>query len=268
MLATIAFSLNHGDAKVLIVDAGHTRRWSSRPWAECDSARRRSISRRPMQPALPSARSATRRSSPTGDPEFAWPGTARTSGSRSACSTRRAPPAIPRGAVYSHRGAYLSALGNALTFGLTYDSIYLWTLPMFHCSGWTYPVGGRAAGGTQVCLRKVEPAQIFRLHRRAPGHAPVRRADRAEHARCTRPPSSACPSHQRCVRTGGAAPPSTRPRAPWRPSGFEVTHLYGATETYGPGSTCVFQPEWNALPPEQRYARWRARASPIRWSRT
>ena len=67
----------------------------------------------------------------------------------------------PKGVVYHHRGAYLNALGNALTFGLTPHSVYLWTLPMFHCSGWTYTWAVTAAGGTHVCLRKVDPALIF-----------------------------------------------------------------------------------------------------------
>src|SRR5206468_1941391 len=67
----------------------------------------------------------------------------------------------PKGVVYHHRGAYLNALGNALAFRLTADSVYLWTLPMFHCNGWTYPWAVTAAGGTHVCLRRVEPARIF-----------------------------------------------------------------------------------------------------------
>ena len=88
----------------------------------------------------------------------------------------------PKGAVYSHRGAYLGALANALTFKLDHESRYLWTLPMFHCSGWTYTWAVTAAGGTHVCLRKVEPKRIFDCHRRASHHAHVRGADRAQHA--------------------------------------------------------------------------------------
>jgi acyl-CoA synthetase (AMP-forming)/AMP-acid ligase II len=67
----------------------------------------------------------------------------------------------PKGVVYSHRGAYLAALGNALTFKLDHESRYLWTLPMFHCSGWTFTWGVTATGGTHVCLRRVEPRRIF-----------------------------------------------------------------------------------------------------------
>jgi fatty-acyl-CoA synthase len=72
----------------------------------------------------------------------------------------------PKGVVYSHRGAYLNALGNALAFGLSPRTVYLWTLPMFHCNGWTYPWAVTAVGGTHVCLRRIDPALIFRLIRR------------------------------------------------------------------------------------------------------
>src|SRR5207302_7086478 len=67
----------------------------------------------------------------------------------------------PKGVVYHHRGAYLNALGNAITFGLDRHSVYLWTLPMFHCNGWTYTWAVTAVAGTHVCLRRVDPAQIF-----------------------------------------------------------------------------------------------------------
>jgi fatty-acyl-CoA synthase len=160
----------------------------------------------------------------------------------------------PKGVVYSHRGAYLSALGNALNVGLTFDSIYLWTLPMFHCCGWSYPWAVVAAGGTQVCLRKIEPAVIFRLiadHRvthlcGAPivlnmlAHAPAEQRVAFD--------------HPVTVATGGAAPPSAVFRS-MEALGFRVTHLYGATETYGPATSCVYQPEWNALPADERFAK-------------
>ena len=94
----------------------------------------------------------------------------------------------PKGAVYSHRGAYLSALSNALTFKLDHESVYLWTLPMFHCSGWTFTWGVTAVGGTHVCLRKVEPKRIFELiDEQRNVSAYVRGTDHPEHARaCAR----------------------------------------------------------------------------------
>ena len=160
----------------------------------------------------------------------------------------------PKGVVYSHRGAYLSALGNALNVGLTFDSNYLWTLPMFHCCGWSYPWAVVATGGTQICLRKVEPPLIFRLiaeHRvthlcGAPivlnmlAHAPAEQRVAFDHVVT--------------VATGGAAPPSAVFRS-MEALGFRVTHLYGATETYGPATSCVYLQDWNDLPADQRFAK-------------
>ena len=160
----------------------------------------------------------------------------------------------PKGVVYHHRGAYLNAFGNAITFGLDRHSVYLWTLPMFHCNGWTYTWGVTAVAGTHVCLRRVEPAAIFAAiaeHRvthlcGAPivlnmlVHAPdavKRRFDHVVEAA-----------------TGGSAPPSAVIEAMER-MGFHVTHLYGLTESYGPSTVCAWQEEWAGLPLAQRSAR-------------
>ena len=159
----------------------------------------------------------------------------------------------PKGAVYSHRGAYLQALSNALMFGLNFDSVYLWTLPMFHCSGWSYPWAVVAVGGTQVCLRKVDTAMIFQFiaqhHVTHLCGAPIVLNMLAQAPAAQRVAFSQTVN---CA-TGGAAPPSSVLRA-MEEIGFRVTHLYGATETYGPATSCVAQPEWNDLSPEQRYA--------------
>ena len=153
----------------------------------------------------------------------------------------------PKGAVYSHRGAYLQALSNALMFGLSFDTVYLWTLPMFHCSGWSYPWAVVAVGGTQVCLRKVDTAVIFqfiaRYHVTHLCGAPIvmnmlAQAPAAQRIAFT---------HTVNCATGGAAPPSSVLRA-MEEIGFRVTHLYGATETYGPATSCIAQPEWDDLP--------------------
>ncbi len=158
----------------------------------------------------------------------------------------------PKGAVYSHRGAYLGALSNALTFKLDHESRYLWTLPMFHCSGWTFTWAVTAAAGTHVCLRRVEPKRIFEL---AAEHgvthmcgAPIV-LNMLVHA----------PDEVKCklvirpkVATGGAAPPAIvieRMEA----MGFEVLHLYGTTESYGPSTYCAHPVEWDALPADARY---------------
>jgi 3-(methylthio)propionyl---CoA ligase len=153
----------------------------------------------------------------------------------------------PKGVVYHHRGAFLNAIGNVVTFGLDRHSVYLWTLPMFHCNGWTHPWAVTAVAGTHVCLRRVEPGPIFAAiaeHRvthlcGAPVvlnmlvHAPAAAKRHFDHVVE--------------VATGGAAPPSTVIEGMER-MGFRVTHLYGLTESYGPSTVCAWQEEWAGLP--------------------
>ena len=157
----------------------------------------------------------------------------------------------PKGVVYHHRGAYLNALGNALTFGLSPRTVYLWTLPMFHCSGWTYTWAVTAVGGTHVCLRRVDPALIF----------PAIRRHRVTHM-CGAPivmtmlihaPDALKVRFEQTVEmaTGGAAPPSPVISA-MEAMGFRVTHLYGLTESYGPATFCAWQEAWEALPLAER----------------
>jgi fatty-acyl-CoA synthase len=160
----------------------------------------------------------------------------------------------PKGVVYHHRGAFLNAIGNVITFGLDRHSVYLWTLPMFHCNGWTYPWAVTAVAGTHVCLRRVDPEPIFAAiveHRithlcGAPivlnllVHAPERVKRRFDHVVE--------------VATGGAAPPSAIIEAMER-MGFRVTHLYGLTESYGPSTVCAWQEAWANLPLSERAAR-------------
>lgn len=160
----------------------------------------------------------------------------------------------PKGVVYHHRGAYLNALSNAMTFNLTRESVYLWTLPMFHCNGWTYTWAVTAACGTHVCLRKVDPARIFPMI--------------AEHGvthMCGAPIVLTMLIHapadqkrsfpQRVeVATGGAAPPSAV-ISKMENMGFNVTHLYGMTECYGPATVCAWQDDWDDMELEARAAR-------------
>lgn len=160
----------------------------------------------------------------------------------------------PKGCVYHHRGAYLNALGNMATMGLDRDSVYLWTLPMFHCDGWTFPWAVTAALATHVCLRAVEPAAVFQSIR-----------DNGVTHMCGAPivlnmlanaPTAAKVTFDQTVEiaTGGAAPPSAVIEA-MEQDGFHVTHLYGLTETYGPATVCIPQADWPELQLSERSAR-------------
>ncbi len=139
----------------------------------------------------------------------------------------------PKAVVYHHRGAYLNAIGNVLTLGIGVGSAYLWTLPMFHCNGWCHTWAVTAGGGIHVCLDRIDPAQIFdAIERHGVTHmscAPVvlymllNHPDKAKRN----------PQHRLTVATGGASPTSTL-IAEMDALGFDLIHLYGLTETYGP----------------------------------
>jgi fatty-acyl-CoA synthase len=250
---TIAFCLEHGEAKLLITDGEFADVVKSalamlqRPIVVIDIDD-------PQGPAGERLGSATYEALlGEGDPTFAWPGPNDEWDSLALLYTSGT-TGNPKGVVYHHRGAYLNALGNALAFGLKPDSVYLWTLPMFHCSGWTYTWAVTAAGATHVCLRRVDPAFIF----------PAIRDYRVTHL-CGAPivlnmlvhaPESAkiAFDHTVEVATGGAAPPSAVIEAMER-MGFRVTHLYGLTESYGPATLCAPQEDWPALPLAERALR-------------
>lgn len=161
----------------------------------------------------------------------------------------------PKGVMYHHRGAYLQAVAMAYHTRLAPSTGYLWTLPMFHCNGWCFTWAVSAAGGTHVCLRKIDAGDIWTaLHGGAVTHfsaAPTVLTMIAEH------PAAQPLPHPVHVDTGGA-PPSPALLARLTPLGFEVTHLYGLTETYGPVAVNVWQPEWDELAPEEA-AKLRAR---------
>ena len=160
----------------------------------------------------------------------------------------------PKGAVYHHRGAFLNAMGNAMMFGLNRDSVYLWTLPMFHCNGWTYTWAVTAMAGTHVCLRNVDTALIFAMIKEHKvTHmcgAPIV-LNMLIHA----PKEHKVGFEQTVeVATGGAAPPS-KVISEMETMGFRVTHLYGLTETYGPATVCSWQDEWGGLPMDDKAAK-------------
>jgi fatty-acyl-CoA synthase len=159
----------------------------------------------------------------------------------------------PKGVMYHHRGAYLNSVGDCLEMGLRSDSVYLWTLPMFHCNGWCFPWAVTAAGATHVCLRKVDPAEIVRLlvtedisHMCA---APIVLIGITNH-----PASREIKLKRPLEIAVGGAPPSPTIIAQMEAMGANVNHVYGLTEVYGPYTICAWHSEWNDLPAEQRAA--------------
>jgi fatty-acyl-CoA synthase len=157
--------------------------------------------------------------------------------------------------MYHHRGAYLQALAMALHTGITSDSVYLWTLPMFHCNGWCFPWAVTAMGGMHLCLRKDDAPAIWR-HLRESGVTHL----------CGAPTvltmiawDASAATVERAVRIAtGGAPPTPALLERMALLGLDVMHLYGLTETYGPAGICEWRSEWSGLRIEQQ-ARLKAR---------
>ncbi|MBC5809948.1 MAG: AMP-binding protein [Candidatus Eremiobacteraeota bacterium] len=161
----------------------------------------------------------------------------------------------PKGVMYTHRGAYQNALAEIFHAGLRPESVYLWTLPMFHCNGWCFPWAVTAAGATHVCLPKVDPERIFALiEREGVTHfcgAPTVLIGLANHP-------GAKPFARPVSVTTAGAPPAPTTIAQMEALGAVITHVYGLTETYGPVTVCAWQPQWDTLEPAER-ARMKAR---------
>ena len=250
--AMIAFILDHGGAKAFIVDrqyANEVNRALGRLDAEILVI---DIDDPLATGGGPIGETDYESFVAAGDPDFPWTGPD-DEWADIALNYTSGTTGDPKGVVYHHRGGYLNAIGNAMTFGVNADSRYLWTLPMFHCHGWTFTWGVTAVGGTHICLRDVDPALIFPMIEDhgvthmcgAPVvlstliHAPAAVKRRFDHLVD--------------IATGGAAPPSAV-IADMEEMGFRVTHLFGMTECYGPSTVCVWQPEWSGLPLDERAA--------------
>jgi fatty-acyl-CoA synthase len=153
----------------------------------------------------------------------------------------------PKGVVVHHRGAYLNAMGNVLSWAMPRHPVYLWTLPMFHCNGWCFPWTMAAVAGTQVCLRRIDPALIFKLMREhRVSHycgAPI------VHSMLISAPAALREGIDWPVKAmvAGAAPPAAMIEG-MATLGFDVTHVYGLTEVYGPSAACAKHEHWTTLP--------------------
>ncbi|QOJ89788.1 MULTISPECIES: acyl-CoA synthetase [Pseudomonas] len=246
----IAFMLQHGEAKVLITDRefhavieGALALLEHPPLVvdvdDPEYGEGRAVSQLDYEALLNE-----------GDPEFAWEWpddewqaislnyTSGTTGN-------------PKGVVYHHRGAYLNALGNQMTWAMGHRPVYLWTLPMFHCNGWCYPWTITALAGTHVFLRRVDPQKILTLIREHKvSHlcgAPI-----VLNALVNMPEAAkAAIEHPVQAMVAGAAPPAKVIGAV-EEMGIKVTHTYGLTEVYGPVTVCAWHDEWDTLSLEER----------------
>jgi fatty-acyl-CoA synthase len=159
----------------------------------------------------------------------------------------------PKGVVYHHRGAYLLAVGNVLTGSMGKHSVYLWTLPMFHCNGWCFPWTISVVAGTHVCLRQVRaPAMYDAIARHEVTHlcgAPIVMA-----TLLNAPANEKKPLPHVVEFFTAAAPPPEAVLAAMKAAGFNVTHLYGLTETYGPAAVNEWHSGWDVLSPSEQAA--------------
>ena len=241
----IAFMLDHGEAKVLLTDTEFA--------ATMGPALRR-VKKRPLVVDVVDALGPGGDTFgdldyeafiANGDANFAWQ-PPNDEWDAIALNYTSGTTGNPKGVVYHHRGAYLNSLSNIVDWGMPRHSVYLWTLPMFHCNGWCFPWTIAANAGTNVCLRRVEARAILdAIRNEKVTHycgAPI------VHAMLINAPDAwkRGIDHRVNALVAAAAPPAAVIEGMER-MGFDITHVYGLTETYGPASVCAKHEEWAAL---------------------
>jgi fatty-acyl-CoA synthase len=248
--SSILFMLKHGEAKVLIVDTEFAD-LAQRASLECPDLRIISVD--DVMPADPDkfARATDYEAFlQGGDPQFAWQPPP-DEWDAIALNYTSGTTGDPKGVVYHHRGAYLNALSNILEWDMPKHAVYLWTLPLFHCNGWCFPWTVAARAGVNVCLRKFDAKAVFDLIRSerithycgapivqsALANAPAQWREGIDHSVATM--------------VAGAAP-APAVIAKMKEIGFDLTHVYGLTEVYGPASVCAKQEAWETLSDDER----------------
>jgi fatty-acyl-CoA synthase len=248
--SSILFMLKHGEAKVLIVDTEFAD-LAQRASLECPDLRIVSVD--DVMPADPDkfARATDYEAFlQGGDPQFAWQPPP-DEWDAIALNYTSGTTGDPKGVVYHHRGAYLNALSNILEWDMPKHAVYLWTLPLFHCNGWCFPWTVAARAGVNVCLRKFDAKAVFDLIRSerithycgapivqsALANAPAQWREGIDHSVATM--------------VAGAAP-APAVIAKMKEIGFDLTHVYGLTEVYGPASVCAKQEAWETLSDDER----------------
>ncbi|MEO8487576.1 MAG: acyl-CoA synthetase [Betaproteobacteria bacterium] len=245
----LAFMLDHGEAKALLTDT----EFAPVVRQALALAKAKPLVIDVADPEGPNAGDASARLGSVeyeallagGDPGFAWRPPADEWDAISLNYTSGT-TGNPKGVVYHHRGALLNAISNIVDWGMPRHSVYLWTLPMFHCNGWCFPWTMAANAGTNVCLRRVEAKamlEAIRAHRVT--HycgAPI------VHAMLVDAPDELRRGidHKVSGLVAAAAPPASMIEGIER-IGFDITHVYGLTETYGPASVCAKHAAWDAL---------------------
>jgi fatty-acyl-CoA synthase len=246
----IAFMLKHAEAKVLITDR------------EFSGTIEQALAQLDAKPLVidvddPAYEGGTRLGQieygafiAEGDPEYEWSLPADEWNAISLNYTSGT-TGNPKGVVYHHRGAYLNAVSNMVSWGMPQHPVYLWTLPMFHCNGWCFAWTIAAAAGTNICLRKVDAKAVFdSIRRHRVTHycgAPI------VHTMLLNAPAEwrSGIDHPVSCLVAGAAPPVAVIEG-MEQMGFNITHVYGLTETYGPAAVCAKHEAWDALPLEKR----------------
>ncbi|MGN4066722.1 acyl-CoA synthetase [Burkholderia gladioli] len=247
--ASVLFMLRHGEAKLLIVDTEYAE-VARRAAEELPGLRIVCVAdAMPADPASFGGATDYDAFLAGGDPDTPWAPPA-DEWQAIALNYTSGTTGDPKGVVYHHRGAYLAAISNLLEWDMPKHAVYLWTLPMFHCNGWCFPWAIAARAGVNVCLRKFDPRTVFELIRREGvthySGAPI------VHGALANAPAEwrAGIEHRVHAQVAGAAP-APAVIAKMKSIGFDLMHVYGLTEIYGPASVCATQQHWAELPEEE-----------------